>query len=167
MTGRDSDAFVVVHGFMMHDLGLSGIALLVFARIYGFCSSGESDFYESKQNTARFLNTSDRTVFRSLKELTESGLVIEAGVYEPRKGCATKRYRINWDKLDQMHGEGQKKGDRPASDGMSPSDRMSPPDKTSAHDRSASDQAKCPDEMSDEAMTGCQVIRKVDNKGFR
>lgn len=160
MTRRDNDAFVVIHDFMMHELGLNGITLLVYARIYGFCSNGKADFYESKQSTARFLNTSDRTVFRALKELTESGLVIEIGLYEPKKGCATKRYRINWDKLDWAREEYKSKSRLPP-DNMSPPDGMSSPDKLSGGCGETSD------DLSVRNMTSCQVIRKVDNKEFR
>lgn len=37
-----ADSFLVVHRFMWGRLGLSGTTLLVFARIYGFCSGGGS-----------------------------------------------------------------------------------------------------------------------------
>ena len=54
-----ADSFLVVHRFMWGRLGLSGTTLLVFARIYGFCSGG-GEFYESKPNTAAFLGISER-----------------------------------------------------------------------------------------------------------
>ena len=36
--------FVVVHEFMWKDLGLAGVALLVYARVFGFCRHGSGDF---------------------------------------------------------------------------------------------------------------------------
>lgn len=41
--GRDSPSpreFTAVRHFMMADLGLSGLPLLVYARIFGFCDGG-------------------------------------------------------------------------------------------------------------------------------
>ncbi len=56
--GRDGPSpreFTAVRHFMMADLGLSGLPLLVYARIFGFCDGG-CDYFESKGNLARFLN---------------------------------------------------------------------------------------------------------------
>ena len=74
-SGGSRDEFVVVHRFMIEELGLSGAALLVYARIYGFCRAGNRDFYESKPKTAEFLGLSERTVFHSIRELTAKGLI--------------------------------------------------------------------------------------------
>lgn len=87
-----ADSFLVVHRFMWERLGLSGTTLLVFARIYGFCSGG-GEFYESKPNTAAFLGISERTVFRAVSELLECGLIEEKGARRARSG-ATKRYAL-------------------------------------------------------------------------
>lgn len=43
--GRDGPSpreFTAVRHFMMADLGLSGLPLLVYARIFGFCDGGSS-----------------------------------------------------------------------------------------------------------------------------
>lgn len=88
------DEFVVVHRFMIEELGLKGAALLVYARIYGFCSSGNRGFYESKPKTAEFLGLSERTVFQSIRELTAKGLIYEVGSHELGVGRSTKVYRI-------------------------------------------------------------------------
>ena len=74
-SGGSRDEFVVVHRFMIEELGLRGAALLVYARIYGFCRAGNRDFYESKPKTAEFLGLSERTVFHSIRELTAKGLI--------------------------------------------------------------------------------------------
>lgn len=87
-----ADSFLVVHRFMWDRLGLSGTTLLVFARIYGFCSGG-GEFYESKPNTAAFLGISERTVFRAVSELLDRGLIAEVGTRRARSG-ATKRYAL-------------------------------------------------------------------------
>lgn len=61
--GRDGPSpreFTAVRHFMMADLGLSGLPLLVYARIFGFCDGG-CDYFESKGNLARFLNVQERS----------------------------------------------------------------------------------------------------------
>lgn len=48
--GRDGPSpreFTAVRHFMMADLGLSGLPLLVYARIFGFCDAG-CGYFESK-----------------------------------------------------------------------------------------------------------------------
>ena len=55
-----SERFIVVYRFMWQKLGLDGAALRVFARIYGFCKDGDSEFFESRSATADFLGTTDR-----------------------------------------------------------------------------------------------------------
>ncbi len=57
--GAKGQEFVVAHRFMCRDYGLSGVTLLVYARIYG----GES--YESKTTTADFLGTTPRSFLQA------------------------------------------------------------------------------------------------------
>lgn len=92
--GDSRDEFVVVHRFMIEELGLRGAALLVYARIYGFCEKSNRDFYESKPKTAEFLGLSERTVFQSIRELIAKGLIYEVGSHELGVGRSTKVYRI-------------------------------------------------------------------------
>lgn len=52
--GRDGPSpreFTTVRHFMMADLGLSGLPLLVYARIFGFCDAG-CGYFESKGGRA-------------------------------------------------------------------------------------------------------------------
>ena len=92
--GGSGDEFVVVHRFMIEELGLKGATLLVYARIYGFCETSNLNFYESKPKTAEFLGLSERTVFHSIRELTARGLIYEVGSHELGVGRSTKVYRI-------------------------------------------------------------------------
>lgn len=93
MTYDDArDEFVVVHRFMIEELGLKGATLLVYARVYGFCEKSNRDFYESKPKTAEFLGISERTVFQSIKELVDKGLIREVGIHELGVGRSTKVY---------------------------------------------------------------------------
>ncbi len=76
---------------MWKDLGLSGVALLVYARIYGFCKRGGT-FFESRRKTAEYLGVSERAVIKSLNKLTEAGLVVEVGEHSLRSGRKTKAF---------------------------------------------------------------------------
>ena len=68
--GRDGPSpreFTTVRHFMMADLGLSGLPLLVYARIFGFCDAG-CGYFESKGGLARFLNVQERSAYRAIRE---------------------------------------------------------------------------------------------------
>ena len=82
------EGFITLHGFMMKGMGLSGVPLLVFARIYGFNSAG-LDFYESKPHLASFLNTTERSVYRAFSDLLEKGLIQESGSHRHASGAET------------------------------------------------------------------------------
>lgn len=138
---------------MMKDLGLSGVPLLVFARIYGFNSAG-FQFYESKPHLAAFLNVTERSVYRAFSELVGKGLIREDGSHQLTESAETKRYSVVWSAVPaRARGPDD-------TDERSP-DRMSPPEKMSARRDPGGD------EMSGTALTNCQPIRKADNKDFR
>lgn len=91
--GRDGPSpreFTAVRHFMMADLGLSGLPLLVYARIFGFCDGG-CGYFESKGSLARFLNVQERSIHRAIRDLLDRGLIEECGVHAPARGHATKR----------------------------------------------------------------------------
>lgn len=97
--GRDGPSpreFTTVRHFMMADLGLSGLPLLVFARIFGFCDA-RCDYFESKSSLARFLNVQERSAHRAIRELLDRGLIEECSVHAPgaraRHGAIPNRAR--------------------------------------------------------------------------
>ena len=90
---RDSDAFLVLRPFMWKELGLKGTALLVFARIYGFCKDGGT-FYESRKRTASYLGVSERSVIRAVSELEQRGLIAETRGEWTRNGVTTRSYAL-------------------------------------------------------------------------
>jgi hypothetical protein len=154
--GRDGPAYpgyVAVHGFMMQDLGLSGLPLLVYARIYGFNASG-LEFYESKAHLAAFLGTTERSVYRALSQLIGDGLVTESGEHVPRRGHRTKVYSVVTAKLPPG-APLAKRHDMPS--GV-------PPPK---HDETSSPAPGIHDGVSGKGMTICHPIRKRDNEDFR
>ena len=88
--GRDGPSpreFTAVRHFMMADLGLSGLPLLVYARIFGFCDAG-CGYFESKGGLARFLNVQERSVHRAIHDLLDRGLIEECGVHAPARRLA-------------------------------------------------------------------------------
>lgn len=94
------EGYLVVFPFMMRELGLQGVELLVFARIYGFCRCG-LDFFESRQQTADFLGTTKRSVINAVNSLVEKGLIAETGKRGNRSN-ATKRYVVASQQLEAI-----------------------------------------------------------------
>lgn len=71
------EAYFQVQGWMLNRLKLKGVALQVFAIIYGFSQDGESCFKGSLQYLMDFTGASKPTVIKALKELVERGYVIK------------------------------------------------------------------------------------------
>lgn len=69
------DNFFLVAGWMLNRLNLKGVALQIFAIIYGFSQDGEGSFTGSLQYLCDFTNTSKHTVIKALKELVEKNYV--------------------------------------------------------------------------------------------
>ena len=67
--------YIVIQGFMISRLGLSGTDLLIYAIIYGFSQDGDSVFKGTRAYLAEWCNTSMSSVSRSLKELQKRGLI--------------------------------------------------------------------------------------------
>lgn len=139
--------FIVLHRFMMKELGLSGVPLLVYARIYGF-NSANLEFFESKAHLADFLSTTDRSIYRAFKELLGKGLIKDEGPYRHPMGIETKRYSVVWSAVPARA-------------------RGPDPDKLSSPEILSGQRQVWGDETSGEPLTNCQPIRKVDNEDFR
>lgn len=75
MAKINDNNFIVIHGWMVNELNLTGNELLVFAIIYGFSQDGESKFTGSRSYLAEWCNTSLPTVDAALKKLIEKGLI--------------------------------------------------------------------------------------------
>jgi hypothetical protein len=143
-------SFVLIHDFMMVDLKLTGVPLLVYARIFGFWACGRV-FYESKEGTAKFLNVSARAVFRAIGQLTENGLVYD--LTPERSKTESGRYSITIESLPVRVQENMNLY------------RSTAYDMTSYEDASV-DERPAYDDLSSGHMTICHPIRKVDNKHF-
>ena len=69
--------YVVVTGWMLNELKLSGAELMIFATIYGFSQDGESKFDGSIQYLADWANASKRHTMRCLSELEAKGYIVK------------------------------------------------------------------------------------------
>lgn len=69
-----------ISGWMLNDLKLKGVALSVYAIIYGFTQDGESEFSGSRQYLADFTGTTRPTIDKALKELVDKGYIFKETV---------------------------------------------------------------------------------------
>lgn len=78
---------------MLNKLKLKGIALEVFAIVYGFSQDGSSRFTGSIQYLCDFTGTSKPTVMKALKELTEKDYLIKTEIN--KNGVKFNEYQAN------------------------------------------------------------------------
>lgn len=69
------EQYYQISGWMINRLKLKGNELLVYAIIYGFTQDGESRYSGSIKYMCDFTGASKPTVIKSLKDLTERGLL--------------------------------------------------------------------------------------------
>lgn len=103
MASRVKDGnYYQICGWMLNRLELKGVALQIYAIIYGFSQDGESEFTGSLQYLVDFTNTSKNTVIKALKELVDDGYIIKTekrinGVqFNSYKVSAQVVQKLNW-----------------------------------------------------------------------
>ncbi len=88
------ERYYVVHGWMMNHLRLKGVALSVYAIIYGFSQDGENEYTGTLQYLCNFCGgVSKPTIIKALKELVEAGFILRRE--ENRGNTLVVRYRVN------------------------------------------------------------------------
>jgi hypothetical protein len=85
--------YLVIQGFMVSELNLSGNDLLTYALIYGFSQDGETEFTGSINYLCKWLNCSRPTAIKSLKFLTEKSLIVKS--VNTINGVNFNRYKIS------------------------------------------------------------------------
>lgn len=85
--------YILVSGWMVKVLKLSGNELLTFALIYGFCQDESSKFTGSLSYIMDWLNCSKPTVIKALKGLIEKNLILKES--ESKNGVTFNSYTIN------------------------------------------------------------------------
>lgn len=76
-----STNYIVIQGFMIVDLNLSGNELLAYAIIYGFSQDEEGKFEGSMRYLSTAMNCSIPTARKAVKSLVNSGLITKEDVY--------------------------------------------------------------------------------------
>lgn len=85
--------YLLIEGWMINELKLSGNELLIYAIIYGFSQDGVSSFQGSRQYLASFINASSlRTVDNTLKNLISKKLLVKST--EPIQ--CTKQVKVSY-----------------------------------------------------------------------
>jgi predicted transcriptional regulator len=74
----DDNNYIVIKGWMINKLGLSGAALIIYAVVYGFSQDGKSFFRGGVAYLAACAGLSERNAQRILKELVKDGLIEKA-----------------------------------------------------------------------------------------
>jgi len=74
--------YIVIQGWMVNKLKLSGNELMVYAVIYGFSQDGESKYEGSGKYIADSLNISKRQIFTILDNLVQKGLINKTERFE-------------------------------------------------------------------------------------
>ena len=87
------DNYLVIQGWMVSELNLSGNDLLTYALIYGFSQDGETEFTGSINYLCKWLNCSRPTAIKSLKFLTEKNLINKN--VNTINGVSFNRYKIS------------------------------------------------------------------------
>lgn len=67
--------YIVIQGFMLTEMGLKGVALLVYAIIYGFSQLEGQGFTGSIRYLEEFTGSSRPSVVNALKQLTDKGYI--------------------------------------------------------------------------------------------
>ena len=73
----DNDNYILITGWMVNELKLSGSELFVYALIYGFSQDGESKFNGSRRYIAEWFNCSLPTIDKALDGLLKKELIIK------------------------------------------------------------------------------------------
>ena len=95
------DNYIVIQGWMVQDLNLSGNELMTFALIYGFCQDNESEFTGSINYVCTWLNCTRPTAAKALKGLTDKELIIKNVVN--LNGVQFNRYKINIEGVKKLY----------------------------------------------------------------
>ena len=99
MSPTDPRSNIMVYRFMWDSFELTGVTLLVYARVFCHCRDSGKCFCESRADTARYLGVTERAVTRAIGTLTKGGLLIESKAGNGPKGRCTRSYRVDVSKV--------------------------------------------------------------------
>ena len=95
--------YITIPGFLRTRLDLKGSELIITALIYGYSQDGNSWFMGKAGYIAEWAGITDKKVLRSLKSLTEKGILEKKEVFVNNKA---KRcyYRFNFECVESQNG---------------------------------------------------------------
>jgi hypothetical protein len=96
-----NDNYIVIQGWMVNELKLTGSSLITFALIYGFSQDNTSEFTGSINYVCKWLNCSRPTAMKALKELCEKGLIIKSDLVV--NGVTFNRYKISLEVVKKLY----------------------------------------------------------------
>ena len=105
MSKIKDENFYQVSGWMLNRLELKGIALAVYAIIYGFTQDGESRFTGSIKYLCDFTGASKPTVMKALNDLTEKGYIQKYEI--ERNGVRFCEYQVSLQVVKNLYRPGQ------------------------------------------------------------
>lgn len=105
MSKVSDNNYFQVSGWMLNKLKLKGIALEVYAIVYGFSQDGESEFTGSIQYLCDFTGTSRPTVIKALKDLVEQNYLFKTEL--EINGVKFNKYKANLQVVKEFN-EGSK-----------------------------------------------------------
>jgi hypothetical protein len=100
-------AYIMIKGWMVNRLKLSGNALMIYAIIYGFSQGGGSEYQGSVEYLANCAGIQRRQAKNILNELLAEGLVEKSTVKHGRNGYTN--YKINGAKIAPINGSNGEK----------------------------------------------------------
>lgn len=95
---KDED-FVLIPGFTVSKLCLTGNERLLYSLIYGFSKDGEHEFKGTVSYMMEWLKSSRRTVFYTLESLLNKNLISKREIFE--NGVKLVAYKAN---VPELHG---------------------------------------------------------------
>lgn len=81
MSAIRNENFIVIQGWMLNNLKLTGTDLIIYAVIYGFTQDNEQWFEGSRSYLACWCNSNKKTVQRNLNKLVENKLILKNEVF--------------------------------------------------------------------------------------
>lgn len=102
----NAENYIVMQGWMIAELGLSGKELVLYALIYGYSQGDGGGFCGGIKYMAEWLGSTKRTVMTTLTTLESKGFITK--FEEPRNGIKFCRYVANFTSGEKISPGGEK-----------------------------------------------------------
>ena len=92
----NNDDYIVIHGWMITELGLSGKKLLIYALIHGYSKDNKHEFCGSLEYIGKWIGSKRQHICTYLREMVKDGLLSKRE--EDNNGVKTNYYQVLYDK---------------------------------------------------------------------